>query len=194
MADRIGLLGGTFDPVHNGHLAIARSFLASTYIDRLWVVPSPDPPHKKRRELTPFRHRIKMLEQAFAGFDHVRVSDVEARLPAPSYTVRTLEYLQDRYPGHTFYLCIGSDTLSELDSWYRPDEIIRRVELLVAERPGMEPEPAGKEILDRAHFIDHEPLDISSTDLRERLMKRKGLEKLIPPSVLHYIEQEQLYT
>lgn len=193
MADRIGIFGGTFDPVHNGHLSIARSFLDSGYIDELWILPSPDPPHKTDQTLTEFPLRKRMLEAAFSPFGNVVVSDLENRLPHPSYTIQTIEHLKKQYPEKTFYLCIGEDSLIEFDTWYKPGRILEECELLVASRPGIDTEGVRSEIMRRSHFVDHEPVQISSTELRSRLREGKDVDNLLPDPVLKIIEKQELY-
>lgn len=193
MADRIGILGGTFDPVHNGHLSIARSFLKSGYIDELWVIPVSSPPHKRDARLTDFHVRKRMLEAAFSEFDHVVISDIENRLAQPSYTIQTLEHLKEAYPEKTFYLCIGEDSLSGFPSWYKPDRILDECELLVAVRPGADTENVGSDLIRKAHFVEHDPVQISSTELRDRIREGQEVTELLPPRVLEIITNEELY-
>lgn len=193
MDERIGIFGGTFDPVHNGHVVVARSFLHSGYIDELWIIPSPDPPHKKKKNLTAFEKRERMLAAAFSGFENVEISDVEEGLAHPSFTIRTIKYLKQQYPDKIFYLCIGEDSLSEFESWHKPDLILEECELLVASRPGFDRKDVKDEILRKAHFVEHDPVRVSSTELRRRLSEGKDVENEIPASVLQIIRNEGLY-
>ena len=194
MAERIGLFGGTFDPVHLGHVAVARSFLDSGLIDQLWILPAPSPPHKEGRSVTEFKHRKKMLELAFRGWEGVLVSDLETKLPAPSYTIQTIRHLKQDNPGKEFFLCIGEDSLAEFFSWHKPGEILQECELLVAERPNAPSEDIQPELRDKAHFVSHRPVEISSTDLRRRLAEGETVRDLLPEPVLDYIRAKQLYS
>lgn len=191
--ESIGLLGGTFDPVHKGHFSIARSFLDSKFIGELWVVLTPTPPHKPDESITAYTHRKTMLELAFDDMEDIRISDVESRLPSPSYTIQTIEYLQEKYTEKTFYLCIGEDSLKDFTQWHRWEEILKRCHLLVAARPNVETDienlPTG-----RIHWVDHTPIHISSTELRKKLSQDIDVNDLIPEDVLTYIEKKNLYT
>lgn len=193
MGQSIGIFGGTFDPVHKGHLAIAESFLGSSYIDELWVLLTPVPPHKPEQKPAPYRLREEMLRAAFAGMNRVEVSTLESQLPAPHYTVRTLQHLHQHYPGHQFYLCIGGDSLSHFNTWYQWQNILDLCELVVAQRPGVRSENIPDEILNRSHLVRHEPLSISSTEVRERCRQGKSLQDLVPDSVAELIARHGLY-
>ena len=193
MGERIGILGGTFDPVHNGHIAIAQSFLDSGYIDELWILPSPDPPHKQETPLTDIDLRKRMLELAFSGTENVVISNLENRLPRPSYTIRTLEFLKQEHPDTSFYLCIGEDSLSEFDTWYQPERILEEFELLVARRPGFDAGDSGLDFDGRAHMIEHDPVPISSTEIRDRIARGEDAGALIPERVLQFIHNHELY-
>ncbi len=258
MRERIGIFGGAFNPVHNGHLAIAEAFLNSRLIHRLLILPTPDPPHKESRELAPFRHRFRMLQIAFEEADNVEISDLETRLDPPSYTVRTIRHLQETQPDTLWYLCIGSDSLEQFTGWYRYREILDRVSLIVAARGGYPlvvgraaaaggeggvggledaavarseggagalegatrargeedakgaggTESVPHEILERTIFVDHEPLEISSTDIRKQFgskamgvsgQKQESTRQTalpaipIPEKVRLYLEEHDLY-
>ena len=133
---KIGLFGGTFDPVHIGHISIAKAFLGSGQIDDLWVLLTPFPPHKKKLKYVPYELRLKMLQGAFKHIKKASIHTIENELPAPSYTYQSIAYLKDLYPDHTFMLCIGADSLSNFNSWKYHDRILKQVKLLVADRPG----------------------------------------------------------
>lgn len=193
MVERIGLLGGTFDPVHFGHLSIVRSFLTSGRIDQLWILPSSNPPHKEEESLTAFGYRKQMLKAAFAEFEDVLISDIERNLSGPSYTIRTLEFLKERFPDPVFYLCIGEDSLSGFESWYKADEILEQCELLVAKRPNSGNNKVKQEVLAKVHFIEHKPVEISSTVLRNRLKRGEDVSNYIPEAVLQIIRKHKLY-
>lgn len=194
MAKRVGLFGGTFDPVHAGHVSLVNSFLDSGIIDELWILPSPDPPHKTDKQITPFEHRKKMLQLVFAHTDKVRVNDLELKLPLPSYTIQTIQYLKQKFPETTFYLCIGGDSLVNFESWYKPDKIIEECELLVAERPDNKKEDMRQNFLEKARFVKHTPVEISGTELRKRLKNDgESITSDIPEAALTYIQENGLY-
>lgn len=194
MPTRIGLFGGTFDPVHNGHISISDSFLASGFIDELWVLLTPYPPHKKENGQTSYEIRRQMVEAAFKGKEHVGVSTVEKSLPSPSYSVQTIRHLKQQYPDHDFYFCMGEDSLASFDTWKYYDEILYECDLLVARRPGETHQGVEQRILEHTHFVEHTPLDISSSTIREHVRKGIPIQKIVPPEVAKIIEKEQLYS
>jgi nicotinate-nucleotide adenylyltransferase len=194
MAERTGIFGGAFDPVHNGHLSIAGSFLSSNMIHRLLVLPTASPPHKSSVRLTPLHHRLKMLEIAFEGFDGIVISDLEARLPAPSYTLQTIEHLQTESPDNVYYLCIGADSLAGFTSWYKYKDILDKVCILVAERPGYSVDTIPDRILERSVIVEHQPLAVSSTEIRQMEHGSGSGERLSIPEKIHaYITDNGLY-
>ena len=187
-----GILGGTFDPVHIGHIRIAESFLRSRVIDKLLVLPAPAPPHKKGQDRTSFEDRLKMLRIAFQDHENVEVSDLELQLPEPSYTIRTIKHLQKTYPDVNWYLCLGEDSLVDFHKWYKSKEILKRVPLLVAERPGFDSQSIHQEILNRTIFVEHDPVDVSSTGIRETV-QINGIVNEVPARVGEYIMEKGLY-
>lgn len=188
----VGVLGGSFDPVHNGHVAIARSFLDSGKISELWVLLTPDPPHKNNQALSNYQQRFEMLQAAFQSMDDVNVSDFEKQLPQPSYTVQTLQQLTQRHPERTFYLCMGGDSMKEFKQWKDWQEILSYCELLVAQRPGEEVEP-DPELAAHTHFVTHQPVDISSTTIREAVARGEDISAYVPEEVCDLIYQYNLY-
>lgn len=190
---RIGVLGGSFDPVHNGHLSIAKSFLQSDLIDELWILLTPNPPHKTDQALADYSHRLAMLRIAFEDFKNVRISDIEAHLPQPSYTIQTLKYLKQKYHDCEFYLCIGGDSLRDFTDWKNWEEIITLSELIVAQRPATKNSIPDNKLLGKIHFVDHEPVAISSTEIRERIKKGEDISEFVPKSILDIIQRKNLY-
>lgn len=190
---RIGLLGGSFDPVHNGHLSIVESFLKSVYIDELWILLTPDPPHKTDVAQADYEYRMEMLKTAFCSFKNVIISDLEKNLPKPSYTLQTLEYLSHEYPDSNFHLCIGGDLLDDFKKWKDWDKIIEYCEILVAHRPGIKAVIPDERLSGKVHFIDHEPVEISSTEVRKRIAENDDISELVPNRVKHIIEKYNLY-
>lgn len=189
---RIGLFGGAFDPVHIGHLRVAESFLKSHLIDELHLLPTAYPPHKKNKKSTPYHHRCRMLQIAFSGCENVVINEIENRLPKPSYTLQTLEYLQGRHPENLYFLCIGEDNLASFHKWHKYETIIQKVTLLVAARPDSDSSTQHQEILERAIFIDHSEIEISSTDIRND-EKLQMSDQAVPDSIIDYIQRHNLY-
>lgn len=188
---RIGILGGSFDPVHTGHLRISESFLNSGLIEKLLVIPAPTPPHKTALRAN-FTHRVEMLKLAFRDQDSVEISDLEERLPSPSYSIQTIQHLQKENPENVYYLCLGEDSLVHFHTWHKYQEIIENVTLIVAERPGFDSSKVGQKILDSTILVDHQPNDISSTEIRTT---KEGVidRNKIPESVMEYIKTHNLY-
>lgn len=189
----IGLLGGSFDPVHNGHCSIVSSFLKSGFISEIWILLTPDPPHKTEIPITDYQIRIDMLQSAFRGMNRVLIKDIEKRLPRPSYTIRTLKYLKEKYPGQKFYLCIGGDSLKQFKSWHKWDEILGYCELLVAQRPSAEKVFPDDSIAAKTHYVVHHPMEVSSTEIRERVSKGKSISEFVPSAVEKLIKKYNLY-
>jgi nicotinate-nucleotide adenylyltransferase len=193
MDRRIGLFGGTYDPVHNGHISAAESFLNSKLVDSLWILLNPAPPHKSEADFAPYSCRLKMLRKAFNFNQRIKISDVETRLPKPCYTVQTLRYLTESYPDSTFYLCIGYDSFASFQSWYEWEQILKLCTLLVVNRPSGGAEPKNDKLLDNAVFIEHQPMEVSSSEIRTRIAEGKPITRLVPHSVEKFIKEERLY-
>ncbi len=183
---RIGVFGGTFDPVHVGHLAIARAALESVPLDRIVFVVAKRSPLKDRDPIASPADRIAMLERAIAGETAFSVSRIELEREGPSYTVDTLESLAAL---GDLFLILGSDAASDLERWRRPERIVQVATLLVAARPGApEPQPDGRRVV-----FDAPKLDISSRELRARASRGRSLRYLVPDAVWRYIDERGLY-
>ena len=193
MSSRIGLFGGTFDPVHNGHVSIARSFLSSGYIDELWVLLTPYPPHKRESEHTGYDLRHRMLTSAFQEIEHTRILTIENELPKPSYTYRTIQHLKKLDPTKAFFFCLGEDSLQHFHTWKEFGKILVEAELLVAQRPGANHDSVQSEILKHSRFVDHTPVDISSSDIKMKIRNGENFDDFIPPQVQAIINENGLY-
>lgn len=191
---RAGLFFGTFNPVHRGHEALCLSFLGSDFVDELWILPTPDPPHKESRQLAGFEDRWKMLREVFPEDGQPRLCDIEKDLPSPQYTIRTIRHLRDRFPLVRFSLCIGGDTLESLSTWYRYRQLAQHVRLLVAERPGLPVRIPDHARTFEVVFCPHEPVEISSSDIRAAIAggEKPGAD-VLHPGVMDYIEKKGLY-
>ena len=183
---RVGIFGGTFDPVHVGHLAIARAALDSASLGRVIFVPARRSPLKTTGPIASEADRFAMLEAAVKDEPRFSVSRVELERPGPSFTVDTLEALRDQ---GELSLILGSDALADLPKWRSPERIRQLATLLVARRPGApEPDPASG-----ARAFDAPCLDISSRELRQRASRGLSLRYLVPDDVWRHIERKGLY-
>lgn len=199
---RIGVFGGTFDPVHLAHLIIAEQCREQAQLDQVWFIPAARPPHKQGKTVSSFPHRVEMLTLAIAGNAAFRINELEKDRPGSSYTVDTLSELHRQYPGTEFWLILGSDCLPDLPHWREPARIAQLAGLLVWERPGWPPWSAeqlhaalglkpGEEL--RMHLAQGPSVDLSSSDLRHRAAKGRSLRYLVPRAVGCYIETHHLY-
>jgi len=200
---RIGLFGGTFDPIHYGHLVVAEEVRAALDLAEMVFVPAGQPPHKQEEIITEAHHRLAMLELAITTNPHFSLSRVDLERPGPSYTVDTLRLLHQRWGSQTaFYFVIGWDSLEELSSWHEPEGILEQVTHLVAiHRPGYEEVPGKRTRLEerlpalkqRLLTMPAPQLDISATDLRQRVAEGRPIKYQIPEAVEEYIAQHGLY-
>ncbi len=190
----IGLFGGTFDPVHVGHLVMAEQCREQAELDEVWFLPAARPPHKQDHPPTPFARRVEMLALAVAGNPNFRISEIENERAGPSYTVDTLEELTRRHPTHRWCFIIGSDSLPELPRWHLPERILELAELVVVGRPGSPlPEVETRETAGRFRVV-HSPLvDVASRDLRRRVAEGRSLRYLVPRAVEIFIQTHRLY-
>ena len=188
---RIGLFGGSFDPVHNGHIEAVDSFLKSGLIDEIWILLTPVSPHKKDQEKTDFKHRYNMLKLAFQESDNTKISDIEKDLPKPSYTLQTIHHLKEKYPEYTFFLCLGEDSLQSFHKWHKYKEILQECALMVVDRPGSDHKSVDSDILEKTIFVDHSPMDISSSEIRQTTDSSSLVN--LPNVVQKYILKNNLY-
>jgi len=194
---RIAVFGGTFDPVHLGHLIMAEQCREQARLDEVWFLPAARPPHKQRHQVTPFDKRVEMLELAIAGQPAFRVEEIENERPGPSFLVQTLEDLAARRPDVELHFLIGSDSLHDLPQWRQPERIVELAALLVVPRAG-HPLPAEGELRSslgglRLQVVDMPLIDISSRDLRQRAAEGRSVRYLVPRAVECYIETHRLY-
>lgn len=192
---RIGIYGGSFNPIHNGHTQLAASILEQGLVDELWLLVSPLNPLKEKESagIAPYEHRLHMAQLATEDMSHVKVSDFESRLPVPSYMVNTLAALCRSYPQHVFTLIIGADNWRDFHKWHRHDEILRKYGVMVYRRPGCAIDETA--LPDSVKIVDTELYDISSTQIRDAM--RSGSEEMVRDwldrKVVWYIKEHGLY-
>lgn len=189
---KIGLLFGSFNPVHIGHLIIATYMANHTSLDKVWLVVSPQNPLKKYGDLINTYDRLEMAKLATDNSDRISVSDVELKLPQPSYTIDTLTHLQEKYPEHEFAIIMGSDNLITLPKWKNYKLILRDYRIFVYPRPGYE----NAELASHPSVtITMTPLmELSATFIRKSLAEKKNVQYFVPDSVLKFIESKSLYS
>ena len=188
--ERIGILGGTFDPPHVGHLMVASDVCGALKLDRLLLVPSASPPHKQGQVRATAEQRLAMVSAAVENDDRFAVDDLELRRPGASYTVDTLRELRARYPRAELFFVIGADQHRELHSWREPEEVARLARLAVVSREGDQ--------VSREGPIPVEPvsvtrIDLSATDVRRRIRQGESIRYFVPDAVRELIEREGLY-
>lgn len=193
---RIGLFGGSFDPVHHGHLALATSALAAVALDQILWIPAGHPWQKSRR-LADARHRAAMVELAIADEPHFRLERMELRRGGPSYTLDTVRELQSATAMMTteWFLLIGQDQYGRLSTWHGWRELVQRVSFAVAARDGVDPQPdpALAGVAHRRLVVPMPAVPVSSTAIRERVAAGLGLAAMVPPTVEAYIASHGLY-
>jgi nicotinate-nucleotide adenylyltransferase len=194
---RLGLFGGTFDPIHVGHLILAEQCREACALDRVWFVVAGAPPHK-RGDRTPVVHRLEMVRIAIAGHPAFAVSEIEASRPGPHYSVETLETVHRDQPNDELFFLIGADSLADLPTWRDPIRIAQLAAIVVVNRPGIEEVDPG----DLPGFgpgshpllsVTIPPIGIASTDLRRRLADGQSIRYQVPRGVEAYIEAKGLY-
>ncbi|MDY6876328.1 MAG: nicotinate-nucleotide adenylyltransferase [Chloroflexota bacterium] len=195
---RLGVLGGTFDPPHYGHLALAETARVQLGLDCVLFVPSGHPPHKSKRPLTPAHQRVALVEVAIADNSAFALSRVDLDRPGLHYTVEMLALLRREYPAAELFFLMGGDSLAEFLTWRDPAGIVRQARLAVMRRPGDEPDLEALEravpgLRERLVWLDAPCLDIAASDLRRRARAGLPLRYLVPPPVEACIREFRLY-
>jgi nicotinate-nucleotide adenylyltransferase len=196
-AMRLGLFGGTFDPIHLGHLILAESCREACRLDRVLIVVAGAPPHKPG-DRTAVADRLEMARIAVAGHPAFEVSDIEARRPGPHYSAETLEAVHAERPGDDLFFLIGADSLADLPLWRSPDRIVRLASLVVVNRPGIGPDDPGQwpDLGPGAlpiQKVSIPPIGIASNDLRRRRAEGRSIRYQVPRGVEAYIDAHGLY-
>ncbi|MDR3632765.1 MAG: nicotinate-nucleotide adenylyltransferase [Isosphaeraceae bacterium] len=192
---RLGLFGGTFDPIHLGHLILAEGCREACALDRLWFVVAGLPPHKQG-ERTPVADRLEMVRIAIAGHPAFEVSEIEAKRPGPHYSVETLETIHRERPADELFFLIGADSLVDLPTWRQPERIAQLATIVVVNRPGLELGGALPDFGPGTHSlraVTVPPIGIASHDLRRRRAEGRSIRYQVPRGVEAYIEAQGLY-
>ncbi len=189
---KIGLFFGSFNPIHIGHMIIANYMANHTYLDKVWIVVSPQNPLKDKSILINTYDRLEMCKLAFNDDLKIQVSDIELHLPQPSYTVDTLAYLKEKHPEHEFSLIMGADNLNTLKKWKNYEVILRDYKILVYPRP----KESVSEFSDHPNvsITDTPIMEISSTFIRNSIKNKKDIRYFLPDNVLRFIESKSLYS
>ena len=183
---KIGLYFGSFNPIHHGHLIIAEHVINETELQQVWFVVSPQNPFKQSNSLLNEYHRLHLVKLAIEGENNLRASDIEFKLPKPSYTITTLQYLEEKYPQHQFTIILGSDSFLNLDKWRNAELIMDRYELFVYTRAGFE---VRTDLPVKYKILDAPLLQISSTHIRKLIKNGQSVRYLIPDTVKEEIEK-----
>jgi nicotinate-nucleotide adenylyltransferase len=190
---RVGIFGGTFDPIHFGHLIIAETARDAQALDEVWFIPAAVPPHKIGQPITPFLHRLEMTRAAVAGHPAFRVNDLERDDNRPSYTIHTLETVHERHTDSALFLIIGSDSLAGLNSWKQPERIIECATLIVFPRRDTDLSGVNPVYTKRAVFLDCPMIDVSASWIRKRMAAGHSVRYLLPEAALQYAIGHGLY-
>jgi nicotinate-nucleotide adenylyltransferase len=198
LALRVGILGGTFDPPHIGHLILGEYAADTLELTHLLYIPAADPPHKQDEQKSPVEHRLAMLQLALADNARFEISRVDIDRAGPHYSLDTVRIVQEQYPDAELYFVMGGDSLRDLPTWHHPADLIRLCKLAVMGRLGADARPEMHEhilpgLAERVVMIESPLIEISSTEIVQRLNAGRSVRYLLPDSVLAYIQQHNLY-
>ncbi|MCD6161796.1 MAG: nicotinate-nucleotide adenylyltransferase [candidate division Zixibacteria bacterium] len=187
---KLGVLGGTFNPPHIGHLILAQSALEHYQLEKILFIPAAKQPHKQNRDIISVESRFRMMQLAIEKDNRFEISDIEIKRPGLSYTCDTLTELKSLYPEAKLYLIIGGDNISDMETWKDPEEIFSTVEVVAAKRPDSHPEGIYSS---RIALFDMPQIDVSSTMIRRLVKEGKSISYLVPVEIEKYIKKHQLY-
>lgn len=188
--ETVGILGGSFNPVHIGHMMLASFLTQWGYVDKVWLTLSPRNPLKSPADLIPDMKRLNMLSIAAKGARDIEICDIELSMPKPSYTINTLELLRERYPENKFKLIIGSDNWQVFDQWREADRILEEFGVMVYRRPGY---PVENIHVDGLEVVNAPMVNISSTFIRDAIARKRNVNYFLPQGVYKYIQDNKLY-
>lgn len=201
MAKRVGILGGTFDPIHYAHLILAEQAMEQFELDSVLIMPSAVPPHKDNQEVTSAFHRSRMVQLAIEDNSHLKYSSFELERQGPTYTSDTLMLLAKEHPECEYFFILGADSLFYLDKWHKPEQILSNAVILAAVRGDAEKKDLEKQIkilkkrypVCQIEILDTPHIEISSTMIRENVSQGKTIKYYVPKDVEKYIYQQKLY-
>jgi nicotinate-nucleotide adenylyltransferase len=190
----LGVLGGTFDPIHIGHLIIAQMLVEELQLSELLFLISARPPHKLAAEVAPWKNRLEMAELALQDNPRLTISDLEIKRSGPSYTAETMDILQAQYgQRYRILFIVGADSILEISSWRQPERLLESGSLVVVPRPGYNLSQLDPQVADRVTMVKTPLLEISSSNIRQRVRQGKSVRYLVPLEVDNYIRRKGLY-
>lgn len=199
MAKKLGILGGTFDPIHNGHIYLANAAYSALELDEVLLIPAYVAPHKVGLDFAPARDRYIMALLATEGTPYLKVSDIEINRTGVSYTYDTIVELQKLFPDYEMYFIVGGDTVPQLPSWHNIEQLLKMVTFVVVGRPGYDnviqqaAAKLGPIVYDKVKMLATKEFSVSSTEIRNRIRQRRSLIGLVPDIVQEYIYVNGLY-
>jgi nicotinate-nucleotide adenylyltransferase len=188
---KIGLFFGSFNPIHVGHMVLANYMLEYTDLDRIWFVVSPHNPLKKKSSLLDEKHRLQLVKLAIGDNNRLKASDIEFKLPQPSYTVITLAHLKEKYPNDEFVLIMGADNLENFHKWRNYEEILKQHQLYVY--PRHESQDGAFQNHPNVKRANAPLMQVSSTDIRQAIQDKKDVRYYVPEAVWNYIKEMHFY-
>lgn len=198
---KIGIMGGTFDPIHNGHLMLGEYAYRQFDLDLIWFMPNGNPPHKSNDSIeSQTKHRVEMVKRAISGTEYFSLQPYEAETKEVHYSYKTMDYFKRSYPEHEFYFIIGADSLFSIEKWVHPEILLKKCVILAAYRD----EKGTEEMLAQIAYLNQKyqadirllntpNVDISSSEIREKLKRGQSIQEIVPDTVYAYIEENQLY-
>ena len=187
---KIGLFFGSFNPIHIGHLIIS-TYITNFFTDKVWLVISPQNPFKTHSELLGITERILLVKSAIKNNEKLEVSDIELRLPLPSYTINTLAYLKKNYPEHEFFLIMGSDNFLHISEWKSSDILLKNHKFLIYQRQGFAINQ--NNLPNNIRIVNAPFINISSTEIRDLIKTKKSIRYIVPDEVIKLIEKNKFY-
>jgi nicotinate-nucleotide adenylyltransferase len=188
---RIGLYGGSFDPIHTGHVLVGQAALEELQLERLFFIPAARSPFKPEQQPAPCELRLAMIRLALAGRTNCEVDDVEIQRGGPSFTVDTVRYFAQRFPGAKLFYLVGADNVPGLPKWREADALAKLADFVVIPRPGDAPVPLPAPF--HGQYLKGFPFGVSASQIRARVKARQPIEPLVPPVVAEVIRNNQLY-
>jgi len=192
---RLGLFGGTFDPVHYGHLRTVEAARIELGLPEVWILPNPHPPHKLHSPLTPYAHRKEMLRLALTEFPNLTLSDTEERVQGPAYTTETIRRVVAALPQgeRDLWLIVGADSLLDLPKWKNPEDLFTHARVAILRRPGVDLGAAPAQYVNRVRLLNTPMVPISATEIRRAIREGRDTSDWIPSIVRNYIVLNRLY-